>query len=315
MKIVVLDGHTLNPGDLSWDGLTSLGDCVIHPRTPPAEVVARAAGAEIVLTNKTVLARPHFLALPQLQYVGVLATGTNVVDLAAARERGVPVTNVPAYATPSVAQLTFALLLELTLHLGHHAQSVRAGGWTRSPDFCYWERPLIELAGRTMGLVGFGNIARAVAALARAFEMRVLVHTRRPPPPPAVEFVDLETLFRRSDVVSLHCPLTPETRHLVNAGRLAWMKPTAFLLNTGRGPLVDEAALADALNQGRLAGAGLDVLSVEPPPANHPLLTAKNCLITPHLAWATGAARARLLAVAVENVRAFLAGTPQNVVN
>ncbi len=317
MKIVVLDGHTLNPGDLSWDGLKSLGDCAIHDRTPPAEVLTRAAGADILLTNKTVLTRPHLLALPLLKYVGVLATGTNVVDLAAARERGVPVTNVPAYATPSVAQLTFALLFELTLHVGHHAESVRAGGWTRSPDFCYWERPLVELAGRTLGVIGFGNIARAVVKPAQAFGMNVLVHTRRPPaaPPPGFEFVDLETLFRRSDVVSLHCPLTPETQHLINAWRLGWMKPSAFLLNTGRGPLVDEAALADALNHGRLAGAGLDVLSVEPPPADHPLLTARNCLITPHLGWATGAARNRLMHVAVENVCAFLAGTPRNVVN
>src|SRR5487761_1934698 len=205
MKIVVLDGHTLNPGDLSWDGLTSLGDCAIHARTPPSEVLARSAGAEIILTNKTVLARGHLQALPQLLYIGVLATGTNVVDLAAARERGVPVTNVPAYATPAVAQLTFALLLELTLHVGHHAQSVRAGRWTRSPDFCYWERPLMELAGRTLGVVGFGNIARAVAGIARAFEMEVLVHTRRPPQPapPGVRVVRLETLFRQSDVVSL----------------------------------------------------------------------------------------------------------------
>lgn len=317
MNIVVLDGHTLNPGDLNWDGLRALGACAIHDRTPPAEVLARAAHAEIVLTNKTVLTREHLVALPKLRCLGVLATGTNVVDLAAARERGVTVTNVPAYATPSVAQLTFALLLELTLHVGHHAGSVRAGGWTRSRDFCYWERPLVELAGLTLGVVGFGGIARAVAAIADGFGMPVLVHTRRPPTPvPAgLGFVDLETLFRQSDVVSLHCPLTPETKHLVNAERLAWLKPTAFLLNTGRGPLVDEPALADALNQGRLAGAGLDVLSVEPPPADNPLLAAKNCLITPHLGWATGAARARLMRVAVENVRAFLAGTPQNVVN
>jgi glycerate dehydrogenase len=317
MKIVVLDGHTLNPGDLSWQELRSLGDCEIHDRTASAEVLARAANAEIVLTNKTVLTRDLIAALPRLRYIGVLATGTNVVDLAAARERGIPVTNVPAYATPSVAQLTFAFLLELTLHVGHHAQTVREGRWTRSEDFCYWDRPLVELAGLTLGIVGFGSIGRAVAGIARAFGMNVLVNDCRRPPalPPDLAFVDLETLFRQSDVVSLHCPLTEETRHLVNAERLAWMKPTAFLLNTGRGPLVDEAALAAALNSGRIAGAGLDVLSAEPPPPDNPLLGAKNCLITPHIAWATAAARERLMNVAVENVRAFLAGRSQNVVN
>jgi glycerate dehydrogenase len=317
MKIVVLDGYTLNPGDLNWGGLKSLGACEIYDRTPPAEVLPRAADAEIVLTNKTVLSRDRIRALPKLRYIGVLATGTNVVDLAAARERGIPVTNVPAYATTSVAQLTFALLLELTLHVGHHAQTVREGCWTRSEDFCYWDRPLMEVAGLTLGIVGFGSIGQAVARIAQAFGMTVLARTwpLPQPPPPEVALVDLEPLFRRSDVVSLHCPLTPDTHHFVNAERLAWMKPTAFVLNTGRGPLVDEPALAAALNSGRIAGAGLDVLSVEPPPADNPLLRAKNCLITPHIAWATAAARERLLKVAVENVRAFLAGRPQNVVN
>lgn len=317
MKIVVLDAHTLNPGDLSWDELKALGTCEVYERTSAAEVLARAAEAEAVLTNKTVLTREHLFALPRLKYIGVLATGTNVVDLAAARERGIPVTNVPGYATASVVQLTFALLLELTLNVGHHSQSVHNGSWTRSPDFCYWERPLIEVAGLTMGIVGFGSIARAVATVAQAFGMEVLVHTRRPPSPPPEEigFVNLGTLFRNSDVVSLHCPLTPTTKHLINAEHLGWMKPTAFLLNTGRGPLVDEQSLADALNQGRIAGAGVDVLSVEPPPADNPLLTAKNCLITPHIGWATGAARIRLMKEAVENVRAFLAGKPRNVVN
>jgi glycerate dehydrogenase len=317
MKIVVLDGFTLNPGDLRWEELQALGPCDIYDRTPPEEVGTRAAGAKIVLTNKTILSRAHLENLPALQYIGVLASGVNVVDLTAARERNIPVSNVPAYATPSVAQLTFALLLELALHTGAHSQGVRAGRWTRSRDFCYWDHPLIELAGCTMGIVGFGHTGRATAQLALAFGMRVLVHTRHTPqpPPPDMEFTDLKSLITRSDVVSLHCPLTPETRQLINAERLAWMKPAAFLLNTGRGPLVDEQALAEALNAGKIAGAGLDVLACEPPPAGNPLLTARNCLITPHIAWATRAARIRLMQTAVANVRAFLAGKPQNVVN
>ena len=317
MKIVVLDGFTLNPGDLDWAGLRALGDCEIHDRTAPDEIVPRAADAEIILTNKTVLNRATLAALPKLKYIGVLATGINVVDAVAARERGIPVTNVPDYGTRSVAQLTFALLLELAHHAGHHAQTVREGRWSRCADFCYWDFPLLELDGLTMGLVGFGRIGRAVSQLAAAFGMKVLVHSRCAPEnlPPGVRFVGLEELFRSSDVVSLHCPLTPETKQLVNVERLAWMKPTAFLINTSRGPLVDEAALADALNAGKISGAALDVLSVEPPPASNPLLTAKNCLITPHLAWATRAARARLMRIAVANVAAFLAGTPENVVN
>ncbi len=317
MRIVVLDGHTLNPGDLSWDALRALGECVIYERTPPARVLARAAEAEIILTNKTVLDRAALGRLPRLRYVGVLATGYNVVNVAAARERGVIVTNVPAYSTPSVVQLTFALLLELTHHAGRHAAGVHAGRWTRCRDFCYWETPLVELAGLTLGVVGFGRIGRAVAEAGRAFGMRILAHTRTvPPAPPAgVEFVALETLFRQADVVSLHCPLTPETERLVNAERLAWMKPTALLLNTGRGPLVDEVALAAALRENRPAGAGLDVLSTEPPKADNPLLAAPNVVITPHIGWATRAARERLMQTAVENVRAFLAGRPQNAVN
>ncbi len=316
MTILVLDGFTLNPGDLTWAELQSLGECAIHDRTPPAEVLARAAEAEIVLTNKTELSRNAIERLPRLQYIGVLATGTNVVDLAAARERGIPVTNVPTYGTKSVAQLTFALLLELAQHAGHHAQTVREGRWTRSADWCYWDFPLLELDGLTLGIVGFGRIGRAVADLAAAFGLKVLAFDPAAAAlPPFVSLVELDVLFRESDVVSLHCPLTPQTAKLINARRLALMKPTAFLLNTSRGPLVDEPALADALNSGRLAGAALDVLSVEPPPADNPLLTARNCLITPHLAWATRAARSRLMRIAVENVRAFLQGKPQNVVN
>lgn len=316
MNIVVLDGHTLNPGDLSWDELKALGPCEIFDRTPPGEVAARAANAEIVITNKAVLHRPQIEAMPKLKYIGVTATGYNVVDVEAAGKQNVVVTNVPTYGTRSVAQHTFALLLELTQHAGHHAQTVRDGHWVRSADWCYWDQPLVELDGLTMGIVGYGHIGQAVAKLAEAFGMKVITSAsssgRKREPNVAV--VDLDYLFSESDVVSLHCPLTPETKHLVNARRLARMRPAAFLLNTSRGPLVDEAALADALNSGRIAGAAMDVLSVEPPGADNPLLNAKNCLITPHIAWATRAARARLMKTAVENVRAFLEGKPQNVV-
>jgi len=316
MNIVVLDGFTLNPGDLSWDELLSLGHCEIHERTAPGDVLRRAAEAEILLTNKTELTRDHLENLPRLKYIGVLATGTNVVDLPAARTRKIPVTNVPTYGTKSVAQTTLALLLELTQHVGHHAQTVRESRWSRSLDWCYWDRPLIELDGGVLGIIGFGRIGRAVGELAGALGMTRLAHDAIPVADSGpVRFVDLETIFRQSDVVSLHCPLTPQTYGLVNAERLSWMKPTAFLLNTSRGPLVEEQALADALNSGALAGAGLDVLAEEPPPPDHPLLRARNCIITPHLAWATLAARSRLLHIAIENVRAFLSGHPQNLVS
>lgn len=316
-RIVVLDGFALNPGDLDWQSLQALGPCEIHDRTLPHLTVPRATGASVLLTNKTVLGHTEIAQLPGLRYIGVLATGTNVVDLAAARAHGVTVTNVPAYATASVVQLTFALLLELTLRTGAHANSVRAGDWTRCADFSYTLQPLVELAGLNFGIVGFGHIGQAVARVATAFGMNVLVHTRHPPPVPRAEprFVDLDTLFRESDVVSLNCPLTPETKHLVNGRTLSLLRPTALLLNTGRGPLVDEAALAAALNTGRLAGAGLDVLSAEPPSADNPLLSARNCVITPHVGWATRAARLRLMASAVANLRAFLIGQPLNVVS
>jgi glycerate dehydrogenase len=316
MKIVVLDGFTLNPGDLSWDELKSLGDCEIHDRTPLEEVVKRAPAAEIVLTNKTPVTRESILAMPKLKYIGVLATGYNIVDTAAARERNIPVTNVPTYGTRSVAQHTFALLLELTQYVGHHAQTVRDGRWTKSADFCYWDYPLVELDGLTMGIVGYGRIGKAVAELAAAFGMKVLATSATPKHAPTnIQFTDLATLFRQSDVISLHCPLTTQTKNMVDTKRLGLMKPTAFLLNTSRGPLIDEHALADALNSGRIAGAALDVLSVEPPPVDNPLLRAKNCLVTPHIAWATRAARSRLMQIAIANLRAFIAGEPQNVVN
>lgn len=316
MNIIVLDGYTLNPGDLSWSVLESLGACTIHDRTSPERIVESAREADILFTNKVVLGRAELVQLPRLRYIGVLATGYNVVDVVAARERGIVVTNIPTYGTRSVAQMTFAHLLELTQHVGHHAETVRQGRWTQSKDFCYWDFPLVELEGLTLGLVGFGRIGRAVAELALAFGMKVLAYDTAGSSGSGsgVSMVDLDTLFRDSDVVSLHCPLTADNKGLVNAVRLKLMKPTAFLINTSRGPLVDEAALAAALNAGGLAGAGLDVLSSEPPRADNPLLTARNCHMTPHLAWATKAARERLLATAIFNLRAFLSGQPKNVV-
>jgi glycerate dehydrogenase len=316
LKIVVLDGYAANPGDLSWEALAALGELTVYDRTAPTEVRSRAEGAHLVLTNKTVLGRQELESLPDLRYIGVLATGYNVVEVAAARSRGIVVTNVPAYSTPSVVQLTFALLLELTHGVGHHAQTVRDGKWAASKDFCYWDHPLRELAGLTLGLLGYGRIGSSVAAVGRALGMEVAVSTRNTPlaPVDGIRFVGLDALFAQSDVLSLHCPLTPETEGLVNADRLRSMRPTAFLLNTSRGPVVDEAALADALNSDRLAGAGVDVLSTEPPLPDNPLLTAKNCFITPHVGWATRAARARLMTIAAENVEAFLAGNPQNLV-
>ena len=315
--IVILDGHTANPGDLDWSEIETIGRLTVHPRTAAADVVARARDADIVLTNKTVLTREAIESLPRLKCIGVLATGYNVVDVEAAKERGIPVCNVPEYSTPNVAQAVFALLLELTNHTGHHAATVRAGRWAACQDFCYWDGDLVELAGLTLGLVGYGRIGRAVAAVARAFGMRVIAHRRTAAAAGGEEvtFVDLPTLLSESDVVSLHCPLTPETRELINAKTIGLMKPKALLINTSRGPLVNEADLAAALDQGRIAGAGLDVLSVEPPSASNPLLVARNCIVTPHIAWATRNARRRLIEVTAANLRAFVAGRPQHVVN
>ena len=313
MRIVILDGLTTNPGDVSWEPLERLGSLAVFDRTAPGDVAARAADADAVLTNKAIVGREQIAALPRLKYVGVLATGFNIVDVAAARERGIPVCNVPEYSTPNVVQATWALILELANRVGHHDRTVHEGHWAACHDFCYWHGDLVELAGRTLGIVGHGRIGRGVAAVGRAFGMRVIHHRRQGGGDPA--YVDLDTLFRESDVVSLHCPLTPETKGLVDARRLAMMKPTAFLVNTARGPLVDEAALAAALNAGQIAGAAVDVLSVEPPPASNPLLTAKNCVITPHVAWATRDARRRLIDVTAANLAAFAAGQPQNVVN
>ena len=316
MKIVVLDGHTLNPGDLDWNALQALGNCTILPRIAPTETVRVAAGAEVLISNKVILGREHIAALPGLRYIGVTATGYNNVDVAAARERGIVVTNVPAYSTRSVAQHVFALLLEFTHHTGNHSDGVRAGRWAGAQDWSYSDHPLLELDGLTLGIIGYGRIGAAVGAIGAAMGMRVIATPPRSRAlPPDVEAAPVEAVFSRSDVISLHCPLTPETRGLVNGARLGSMKSTAFLINTARGPLIDEAALADALNTGCIAGAGLDVLSTEPPAADNPLLTARNCIVTPHLAWATRAARSRLMAITVENVRAFLRGAPQNVVS
>ena len=316
-RIVVLDGYTLNPGDLSWEALQELGDCTFFERTPPQQVIPRAAGAEIVLTNKTPIDRAMLDALLELRYIGVLATGFNIVDVQAARERRIPVTNVPAYGSQSVAQMTFAHILELTQRVGHHAASVREGGWNRCPDFCYWDHPLVELEGATLGIIGYGRIGQAVGRLARAFGMNVIATNRSGSGEAGdgVTFVSLDRLLRESDVVSLHCPLTDGTHKLMNESRLKLMKSSAFLINTSRGPLVDEGALAEALNEERLAGAGVDVLEAEPPRTESPLFQAKNCYVTPHIAWATHSARERLMKVAVKNVRSYITGETTNVVN
>ena len=316
MKIVVLDGYATNPGDLSWDGLAECGELVVYDRTPAELTLERAAGATVLISNKAILGAKEMAALPELRYIGLQATGANVIDLEAARRHGVVVSNVPAYSMSSVAQLAFALLLELARGVGRHAERVRQGAWTNCPDFTFQETPQVELTNKVFGVVGFGDIGRQAARIAAAFGMRVLVHTRTPAPAtyPDVSFVELAELLKESDVVSLHCPLTPETELLMNTERLAMMKASAYLINTSRGLLIDEAALAEALRIGNLAGAGLDVLSQEPPPADNPLLKAPNCYVTPHLAWATLAARQRLMAVVVDNVRAFLDGRPQNQV-
>jgi len=315
MNIVILDGYAANPGDLSWDALQALGTCTVYDRTPTADVVSRARDAEIVLTNKTVVSAEAIANLPKLRYIGVLATGYNIVDVAAAHARGITVANIPGYSTRSVAQHTFALILELTNGVGHHAERVADGAWSKGPDFSFWDQTLLELDGLKLGIVGYGTIGRCVAELGRAFGMTILASARQPrESDPGVIFLPVEELLKQSDVVSLHCPLTDQTRAMINAHTLASMKPTAFLINTARGPLIDEAALAEALRENRIAGAGLDVLSAEPPAADNPLLSAPRCVITPHQSWASRAARARLIDLAAGNIRAFLAGKPANVI-
>ncbi len=318
MNIVVLDGYGMNPGDLSWEGLENLGKLTVYDRTAREDVISRSSGAEILLTNKTVIDRRIIEKLQDLKYIGVLATGYNVVDIQAAREQGIVVTNIPSYSTASVAQMVFSLLLAITNNVEHYTADNRAGRWSRNADFCYWDSPLTELAGKTFGIVGFGNIGSKVAAIALAFGMKVKVLSSKPAEalPAGVEKAEsLDNLLEHSDVLSLHCPLTESTRHMINESTLSKMKPSAILINTGRGPLVDEAALAAALNKGQLRGAGLDVLSCEPPTIDNPLLYARNCYTTPHLGWATVEARKRLMEIAVANVANFLEGTPTNVVN
>jgi glycerate dehydrogenase len=317
MRIVVLDGHTLNPGDLSWEGLHALGECAIHARTPAEETVRRSENAEIVLTNKTVLDADAISRLSNLKYIGVLATGYNVVDTEAARQRKIPVTNVPEYSTASVTQMVFAHALHFCNRVAEHSASVHEGKWAGAKDFCFWEYPLVELFGKTMGIVGLGRIGSAVANAAVAFGMKVLAYSPRPPAcaPEGVVMTDLDAVFRQSDVVSLHCPLGEQTQGFVNTELLSQMKRSAFLVNTSRGGLIDENALADALASQRIAGAGLDVLVEEPMSPESPLLRAKNCFITPHIAWATLGARERLMDVAIDNVKAFLKGERANVVN
>ena len=318
MKIVVLDGYTLNPGDLNWSGLEKLGDLTVYHRTTPEQIAERLAGAEIVFTNKTPLTREHFAANPHIRFIGVLATGYNVVDITAARERGIPVCNIPTYGTMAVAQFAAALLLELCHHVGRHAESVRAGDWAGGQDFCYWLNPLIELDGKTLGIVGFGRIGQAFGRIAQAFGMNIVAvddYPNRQLESSTLRYVSLDELYAAADVISLHCPLFENNKGMIDKTAIGKMKPGMLIINTSRGPLINEADLAEALQSGHVAGAAMDVLSSEPPAPNNPLLSAPNCFVTPHIAWATKEARTRLMNIAVDNLTAFFKGTPQNVVN
>lgn len=318
MKIVVLDGYTLNPGDLSWDGLKALGELEVYDRTPVDKVVERSLDAEIIFTNKTPVSAAAIQQLPGLKFIGVLATGYNIVDVDAAKAKGILVSNVPGYGTSSVVQMTFALLLELTLRVQRHSDAVMEGKWSVSPDFCFWDYPLVELAGKTIGIIGFGTIGRQVGDVATAFGMNILGNSRtRQDQSHRKNFrwADLPELLRESDVVSIHCPLFQETKGLINRESLQAMKRSAYLINTSRGPIVIDEDLAEALNKGIIAGAGIDILSVEPPHKDNPLFGAKNCIITPHIAWATKEARARLMSTSVNNLTAYMSGHPVNVVN
>ncbi len=318
MKIIVLDGHTLNPGDLSWDSLKELGDVTVYDRTPADMTVDRIGNAEIVITNKTVIDKNILDACPSIKYVGVLATGYNVVDVAAAKEKGIPVANVPGYGTNSVAQFAIALLLEVCQHVGEHSQSVRDGEWINSKDFCYWKHPLIELDGKTLGIIGMGTIGKKTAVVAQALGMKILVSGSRRVAElesDTLKYVELDELLAKSDIISLHCPLTDNNKGVINKGNIAKMKDGVIIINTSRGPLIVEQDLAEALNSGKVYAAAMDVVSVEPIKADNPLLTAKNCIITPHIAWAPIEARTRLLNIAVNNLKGFLAGSPINVVN
>jgi glycerate dehydrogenase len=317
MKIVVLDGYTLNPGDLSWEGLSVLGDATVYDRTPADEIVSRIGDAEAIFTNKTPITRETLAACPNLRYIGVLATGYNVVDTVAAKERGIPVCNIPIYGTAAVGQFAIAMLLEICHHVAHHSDAVHEGRWSRNVDFCFWDYPLIELEGKTMGVVGFGRIGQRTGEIAKALGMRVLAYDMQQNDAGRAigTYVDLDTLLGEADVVSLHCPLFPETKGIINASSIAKMKDGVILLNNSRGPLIVEQDLADALNRGKVYAAGLDVVSEEPISPNNPLLSAKNCLITPHISWAPKESRKRLLDTAVDNLARWQAGAPVNVVN
>ena len=318
MKIVVLDGYTLNPGDLSWDDMKQLGDLTVYERTPADQVYERAKGAEIIFTNKTPVPADVINKLSSLKYIGVLATGYNIVDTEAAKQKGVLVTNVPGYGTASVVQTTIALLLELCLRVQRHSDAVMDGKWASSADWSFWDYPLVELSGKTMGIIGFGNIGQGVGDIASAFGMKIIAHSRKQTDQSQrknFRWVSIPELLETADAISIHCPLTPETKGLINKDSLKKMKRSAFLLNTSRGPIIVDEDLADALNHDVIAGAGIDVLSVEPPSANNPLFKAKNCIITPHMAWATKESRTRLMSSVVNNLAAFLSGNPINVVN
>ena len=314
MKIVVLDGYTLNPGDISWQGLHALGEVTVYDRTKTDEIAQRIQGVEAVFTNKTPLNRETIKNAETLRYIGVLATGYNVVDVEAARERKIPVCNIPTYGTAAVAQFTIALLLELCHHIGHHSESVHRGEWSNSKDWCYWDYPLIELAGKTLGIIGFGRIGQSVAAIAKALGMSILAFDAMPNNTgrALAEYVPLEALYQNSDVISLHCPLFPETEGMINAASIAKMKDGVIILNASRGPLVVEEDLKNALNSGKVAGAAMDVVSTEPIRMDNPLLQAKNCLITPHIAWAPKESRRRLMDIAVHNLAEFLNGNTVN---
>lgn len=316
MNIVILDGYTLNPGDQNWAPVNALGKVTVYDRSSPDQIIERAIDADAVLVNKVILNESVLSQLPKLRYIGVCATGYNNIDINSTNKYGIVVTNVKAYGPASVAQHTFALLLALVNHIELHSQSVRNGDWATSEDFCYWKTPLVELAGKTIGLVGLGDIGSQVAKIASAFGMKVIAYRKNPEQThnTDIEMVSMETLFKQSDVISLHCPLTEETKDLINAERLLWMKPTAYLLNTGRGPLINEEDLANALKNKTIAGAGLDVLSCEPPRTDNPLITAPNCVITPHIAWASFEARKRLLQMVADNLSAFMEGEATNVV-
>lgn len=318
MKIVNLDGYTTNPGDLSWDGIKRFGDYTVYDRTPADKVIERAKGANILIINKTVVTKEILDALsPELEYIGLQSTGYNVVDCEHARKLGVTVCNIPSYSTNAVAQLVFAFILQITNEVTLHADAVRNGEWCRCEDFCFWKKPLTELAGKTIGIIGFGAIGQKVAQISEAFDMKILAYNPRPKSAGNLDvaFTDMDTLLKKSDIITCHCPLTSETKGLINAENIAKMKNSAIFINTSRGPVVDEQALADALNSSKIRAAGLDVLETEPARTDNPLLTAKNCYITPHIAWAALETRARLLKILEENLEAYISGKPQNVVN